>query len=85
MHGKCRHCAAPVPFAYPAVELLTALLALGIAVVGGVSSDTLFALVMLPFVVTGVAIPLQNKGAVSLQPLLIALAIEALWGLCAFG
>jgi leader peptidase (prepilin peptidase) / N-methyltransferase len=39
LRGRCRHCAAPIPFRYPAVELLTALLVAGCFLRFGASAE----------------------------------------------
>lgn len=44
--GKCSNCKTPIPIQYPLVELLTALLSLGVALRFGVSLQTLFALML---------------------------------------
>jgi leader peptidase (prepilin peptidase) / N-methyltransferase len=35
LHGRCRHCAKPIPFRYPIVEALTALLFFGVVLAAG--------------------------------------------------
>jgi leader peptidase (prepilin peptidase) / N-methyltransferase len=43
LRGRCRNCRSPIPFVYPAVELVTALLLAGCVLAFGLSAETAIA------------------------------------------
>jgi leader peptidase (prepilin peptidase)/N-methyltransferase len=61
LRGRCRHCCTHIPFRYPAVELLTALLVAGCVLAFGLSADTAVAAAFCIVLVAVSAIDLEHR------------------------
>jgi leader peptidase (prepilin peptidase)/N-methyltransferase len=61
LRGKCRHCAAGIPFRYPAVELATALLVAGSVLAFGLTLDALVAAIFCALLVAVSATDLEHR------------------------
>jgi leader peptidase (prepilin peptidase) / N-methyltransferase len=61
LRGRCRHCAARIPFRYPAVELVTALLVAACVLTFGVSFDALLAAFFCSVLVAISAVDLEHR------------------------
>ena len=59
--GRCRHCKARIPWVYPAVELITALLLAGCVLAFGLSADALVAAFFCAVLVAVSAIDLEHR------------------------
>jgi leader peptidase (prepilin peptidase)/N-methyltransferase len=61
LRGRCRHCEARIPFLYPAVELVTALLLAGCVLAFGLTAKTAIAAFFCAVLVAVSAIDLQHR------------------------
>jgi leader peptidase (prepilin peptidase) / N-methyltransferase len=61
LRGRCRHCRARIPFVYPAVELVTALLLAGCVLAFGLSAKTAVAAFFCAVLVAVSAIDLEHR------------------------
>jgi leader peptidase (prepilin peptidase) / N-methyltransferase len=61
LRGRCRHCHARIPFLYPAVELLTAVLVAGCVLAFGLSADAVVAAFFCAVLVAVSAIDLEHR------------------------
>ena len=61
LRGRCRHCRARIPFVYPAVELITALLVAGCVLAFGLSADAAVAAAFCAVLVALSAIDLEHR------------------------
>jgi leader peptidase (prepilin peptidase) / N-methyltransferase len=61
LRGRCRHCQAHIPFRYPAVELLTALLIAGCVLAFGLSFEAAIAAFFCTVLVVVSAIDLEHR------------------------
>jgi leader peptidase (prepilin peptidase)/N-methyltransferase len=61
LRGRCRHCRARIPFVYPAVELITALLVAGCVLAFGLSADAAVAAAFCAVLVAVSAIDLEHR------------------------
>jgi leader peptidase (prepilin peptidase)/N-methyltransferase len=83
LRGRCRACAAPISPRYPAVELLTGLLWLGLAVLGGPSLQTLVSMILVSALVVLSLIDLEHHllpDAITLPGIALGLAASFLPG-----
>jgi leader peptidase (prepilin peptidase)/N-methyltransferase len=94
LRGKCRHCAAPISWRYPAVEAAMALLTAGCALRFGISWSFAVAAVFCGVLVTVSATDLERRiipNRIVVPASLVLLAAQTLlhpsveWGLAAFG
>lgn len=60
LRGRCRYCRAPIGRRYPAIELLTLALCVGINLVYGITIPGLIMMLAMPFLVALVAIDLEH-------------------------
>src|SRR6266540_2438647 len=61
LRGRCRHCGTRIPFVYPAVELLTALLVAGCVLAFGLSAEFAVAAAFCAVLVAVSAIDLEHR------------------------
>ncbi|MGB8004402.1 MAG: prepilin peptidase [Gaiellaceae bacterium] len=61
LRGRCRHCHARIPFVYPAVELVTALLLAGCVLAFGLSAEAAVAAFFCAVLVAVSAIDLEHR------------------------
>jgi leader peptidase (prepilin peptidase)/N-methyltransferase len=61
LRGRCRHCEARIPFLYPAVELVTALLLAGCVLAFGLTAKTAIAAFFCAVLVAVSAIDLEHR------------------------
>jgi leader peptidase (prepilin peptidase) / N-methyltransferase len=61
LRGRCRHCDARIPWIYPAVELVTALLIAGCVLVFGLTADAVVAAFFCSVLVAVSAIDLEHR------------------------
>jgi leader peptidase (prepilin peptidase)/N-methyltransferase len=61
LRGRCRHCSARIPFLYPAVELVTALLVAGCVLAFGLTADAAVAAAFCAVLVAVSAIDLEHR------------------------
>ncbi len=61
LRGRCRHCSARIPFRYPAVELVTALLIAACVLAFGLTSYTLLAAFFCAVLVAISAVDLEHR------------------------
>jgi leader peptidase (prepilin peptidase)/N-methyltransferase len=61
LRGRCRHCEARIPFLYPAVELVTALLLAGCVLAFGLTAKTAIAVFFCAVLVAVSAIDLEHR------------------------
>lgn len=61
LRGRCRHCGVRIPFRYPAVELVTALLVAGCVLAFGVTLDALVAALFCALLVAVSATDLEHR------------------------
>ncbi|MDX6413295.1 MAG: leader peptidase (prepilin peptidase) / N-methyltransferase [Gaiellaceae bacterium] len=61
LRGRCRHCQARIPFVYPAVELVTALLLAGCVLAFGLSAEAAVAAFFCAVLVAVSAIDLEHR------------------------
>jgi leader peptidase (prepilin peptidase)/N-methyltransferase len=61
LHGRCRSCKSRIPFVYPAVELVTALLVAGCVLAFGLTLDALVASFFCAVLVAVSAIDLEHR------------------------
>jgi leader peptidase (prepilin peptidase)/N-methyltransferase len=61
LRGRCRHCGSRIPFLYPAIELLTALLVAACALAFGLSGDFAVAAAFCAVLVAVSAIDLEHR------------------------
>ncbi len=61
LRGRCRHCEARIPFLYPAVELVTALLFAGCVLAFGLTAETAIAAFFCAVLVAVSAIDLEHR------------------------
>lgn len=96
LKGKCRYCSESISIRYPAVELLTALLFLGVYIKWGISAYTWVGWVLVIILVSAAFIDLDHgiiPDKITIPGAVIGLGLSfvtigffpALWGALAFG
>jgi len=94
LRGRCRHCAAPIPWKYPVVELITGLLVAACVAVFGLSWDAGVAIVFCAALVAVSVVDLERRiipnrivlpaaGAVLVAQTLLHPSVE--WALAGLG